>query len=140
MEVTHEQLQLLALAEEVERLQVVVSDERAARDALRRRFFKLSAPAAAAALQVRAAKELRSLEASPLEYSNMSGGTESAEAHVVSPRRETVVERAQRAAHPELEHSTPNSAGHPAKQSRRPFSLWGFITGADKVAEQDEWA
>lgn len=137
---TESQLQILALAEEVERLQVVVSDERAARDAIRRRFLKLSSPAATAAGQQRAAEGVHSTEASPVKGGTERSGSEEvadAAAQVASPTRESVVDRVQRAAHQRPDHSAQTGA-HRAKQPRRGFSLWSFITGADRVADEDD--
>lgn len=142
---TESQLQILALAEEVERLQVALSDEQAARDALRRHFLKLSSPAATAAGQQRAADSFHSAAVPPeVGGTERIGNGKLAQAEVAEvelPPRESVVGRVQRAAHGGPSLSGVKSGAHRAKQPLRAFSLWSFITGADRVGhDEGEWA
>lgn len=144
MEVTESELQILALAEEVERLQTALTDERAARDQLRRRFLKLSSPAAmavASAEQQKIAKQNSSAQIlSVLGTADEAVGSDSVQEFTVQqsvpPIRESVVDRVQRAApQPPVQTSVPQ----PGKVKRsRGFSLWGFITGADRVTDEDD--
>ena len=132
-------LQILALAEEVERLQTALGDERAARDQLRRRFLKLSSPAAmavASADQKRSTDENYSAKALGIKGESLVGGEEfqgSPVQHAVSPIRASVVDRVQLCAQQQLDQLSVQGSPQPVKQQGRRFSLWGFITGADKV-------
>lgn len=144
MEVTESELQILALAEEVERLQTALTDERAAREQLRRHFLKLSSPAAmavASAEQQKSAKQNRSTQVLSVEgTADEAVGIDSVQESIVQQSvpqiRESVVDRVQRAAQqPPVQTSVPQPGN--IKRSRG-FSLWGFITGADRVTDEDD--
>jgi hypothetical protein len=129
MEITESQLQILALAEEVERLQGLVASEKAANDELRRRFLKMSAPRRPPDTDLptqgterpQVDSETQPLPTAPSDSAAISG----------QPEHVSVVGRAQQArqAAALADHSQ-RSAG---QQRKRGFSLWGFITGEDRI-------
>jgi len=134
--VTESQLQILALAEEVERLQGLLAAERAAREELRRHALKLSAsrPPQLASAQTGMADRLSPAsqqhdEPPPGAMQPTSDRTQTA---AVAERREhvSVVQRIQHAGQPVAVESAPQASG---RQRRSGFSIWGFITGEDRV-------
>ena len=144
MEVTESQLQILALAEEVERLQGLLAAERAARDELRRHALKLSAARQPPQLtsaeidmaDVQSAATRQHGEPSPAELQptalaqpQLTARTKPA---LEAERREhvSVVQRAQHAGEIVPVKIAQQTAG---RQRRSGFSIWGFITGEDRI-------
>ena len=141
MEVTESELQILALAEEVERLQGLLATERAARDELRRHALKLSAPKPPRLTSTETGTTERPLagarhqdEPPPAEpqleaLQPTKGRTQTA---AKAERREhvSVVHRAQDVGQPVAVDSAQQVAG---RQRKSGFSLWGFITGEDRI-------
>ena len=141
MEVTESDLQILALAEEVERLQSALSDERAARDHLRRRFLKLSSPAAmavASANQKRSTNQDHGLVNKREVIASNGKAHGSAMQHVVPPIRASVVDRVQLLAQQPPDQLRGQRPPQPVKQPGPRFSLWAFITGADRVTDVED--
>ena len=142
MEVTESQLQILALAEEVERLQGLLAAERAARDELRRHALKLTAPRQHPLLTLTENDTADRPSASTLLHdepppSNPQPGasqprTDKTQSAAIAERRDhvSVVHRVQHAGQSVAVDSTQEAAG---RQRRSGFSLWGFITGEDRI-------
>ena len=128
-EITESQLQILALAEEVERLQGLVVSERAAQDELRRRFLRVSAPrpppnagiADHTTERMRAEPETRTEDVAP----STATATKEQRQHV------SVVGRAQQARQSADAGDRLQQA--PTQPRKRGFSIWGFITGEDRI-------
>ena len=133
VEITESQLQIIALAEEVERLQSALTEERAYREQLRRRFLKLSSPAALAANQRKIADSVQSAGALPVKPAPQSNGSVPLQTpHSASIQNElTATEHVEQMQHPPMNQSERDHASgvQHARQPRQGFSVWAFITG-----------
>ena len=141
MEVTGKQPQASALAAEIERLQGLVVMERAARDELRRRFLKMTAPRPppldSAQIDTRDAQSAKArprvepprVESQP-ETTQATTDSDASAADAQQRGRVSVVHQIQQA---EQSVAADNSQQTGGGQRRRGFSIWGFITGEDRL-------
>ena len=141
MEVTESQLQILALAEEVERLQDLVAAEREARDELRRRFLKMSAPRPPPlTLAQYNTGDMPSTttqpQVEPLPVNSQPEAVQPSTDHngtaadTQQGEHASVVHKIQQA---EQSVSVDSSQHVTGRQRKRGFSIWGFITGEDRI-------
>ena len=142
MKITESQLQVLALAEEVERLQSLLAAERAARDELRRHALKLSAPRppplAAADIDTadRPSAVSRADDAPPPgepQLEALQPTTARDRSAVETGERQEHVSVVHRAQHAEQVLPVKSAQRAAGRQRRSGFSIWGFITGEDRI-------
>jgi len=140
--VTQSQLQILALAEEVERLQGLLAAERAARDELRRHALKLSAPRppllAAAEIDTadRPSAVSRPDDAPPPgepQLEALQPTTARTQSALETSERQEHVSVVHRAQHAEQVLPAESAQRATGRQRRAGFSIWGFITGEDRI-------